>query len=229
MTDGTNPWGDRTPLNGEVDFTMMYAAHDAFSRDMHRLTIASQAGHAFTPESQAGWAMFTKQLHIHHTSEDTALWPRLRAAVSVPSEVAVLDAMEMEHAQLDPQLEHIGAAMADHNAASLADSVHTLGAGLTAHMRHEENEALPLIEKYLGPAGWAAFGQDIRKKQGGLRAGAEYLPWLLDDAPDSTQTRVLRLLPPPVRLLYRRIWAPRYRRAALPQPTTSQPPARRTW
>jgi hypothetical protein len=39
-----------------------------------------------------------KQLHIHHTGEDTSLWPRLRAAVSSAGEVAVVDAMDAEHA-----------------------------------------------------------------------------------------------------------------------------------
>jgi len=207
-----NTWHERTPLNGDVDFTMMYVAHDAFTRDLQRLASASEQGHAETPEALAAWAMFTKQLHIHHTAEDTSLWPKLRAAVSAPEEVAVLDAMEMEHAQIDPQLVRVDAAIAAHDATNLTDSVHTLAAGLAAHMQHEENEALPLIERYLGRAGWAAFGQDIRKTQGGLRGGAEYLPWVLDDAPDATKTKVLRLLPPPARLLYRRIWAPKYNR-----------------
>ena len=210
--DNDNVWRERTPLNGEVDFTMMYVAHDAFARDLHRLTVACERGQAFTPGTLAGWAMFAKQLHIHHTAEDTSLWPRLRAAVSAPEEVAILEAMNTEHAQLDPQLERVDEAIAARDAEGLVDGVHTLASGLIAHMQHEENEALPLIESYLGTEGWAAFGQDIRNTQGGIRGGAEYLPWVLDEAPDSTKTKVLRLLPAPARLLYRRVWAPRYRR-----------------
>jgi len=209
-----NAWPERTPLNGDVDFTMMYVAHDAFTRDLQRLASASEHGHAQTPEALAAWAMFSKQLHIHHSAEDTSLWPKLRATVSAPEDVAVLDAMETEHAQIDPQLERVDAAIAAHDATRLARAVHALAAGLTAHMRHEEQEALPLIERYLGPEGWAAFGQHIRKTQGGLRGGAEYLPWVLDDAPEPTKTKVLRLLPPPARLLYRLVWAPRYNRTA---------------
>jgi hypothetical protein len=122
--------------------------------------------------------------------------------------------MEMEHAQLDPVLESVEKALAEQDALQLAGGVHALAAGLSAHMRHEENRALPLIESYLGPAGWDAFGRDIRKSQGGLRGGARYLPWVLDGATPSMRANVLELLPPPARILYRRVWAPKYRRSA---------------
>jgi hypothetical protein len=186
---------ERIPLNGKVDFTMMYVAHDAFTRDVHRMAVASERGLAWTPETQAGWAMFTKQLHVHHTTEDTSLWPQLRAQPLRPDEVAILDQMETEHAQIDPELERVDRALAEHDPKRLVDSVHTLAASLMAHMRHEENEALPLIDTHLGPSGWDAFGREIRKTQGGLRGGATYLPWVLDGASLSMQADVLALLP----------------------------------
>src|SRR6478609_4048667 len=96
------------------------------------------------------------------TTEDTSLWPQLRARPLRPDEVAVLDQMEMEHAQIDPVLERVDRALAEHDAERLVESFRTLAAGLTAHMRHEENEALPLIETHLGPPGWDAFGREIR-------------------------------------------------------------------
>jgi iron-sulfur cluster repair protein YtfE (RIC family) len=203
---------DRLPLNGAVDFSMMYAAHDAFSRHLDRLIAAIERGQAGTRQTQAGWVMFTGQLHIHHTMEDTSLWPKLRAAVSGPDELAVLAAMEHEHAQLDPLLERVDAAMADADTESVARGIRALADALGAHMRHEENEALPLVESRLGPAGWAAFTQDIRKGQG-IRGAAVYLPWLFDGAPDRTRTEVLAMLPRPARFLFRRFWEPRYRRA----------------
>ncbi len=206
-----NARGDRIPLTGKVNFTMMYAAHDAFTRDLKRLTAAVEAGKTADPAVRAGWAMFKNQLHIHHTAEDTSLWPVLRGRVTRHDDVAVLDAMEDEHARIDPQLESVDKALAASDAVSLAESVQALGTGLDAHMRHEENKALPLIETFLGPDGWAAFGRAIRKTQG-IRSGAEYLPWVLDDAPIAAQAKVLGLLPPPVRLLYRLVWAPKYRR-----------------
>jgi hypothetical protein len=37
-------------------------------------------------------------LQIHHTAEDTSPWPALRQKVTRPDHVAVIDAMEAEHA-----------------------------------------------------------------------------------------------------------------------------------
>lgn len=210
MIDNTHT--DRRVLDSDVDFSMMYFAHDAFARDLDRMTTAVERGVISAPSTAARWALFAKQLHIHHTAEDVSLWPSLRAAVSTSDEVAVLDAMEDEHAELEPQLAAVEAALADRQALAAAARVRELATSLGAHMRHEENAALPLVATYLGTAGWEAFGRDIRKTQG-LRGAAVYLPWLLDGAPDTTSAKVLGLLPPPVRLLYRRVWVPRYRKS----------------
>ena len=198
----------------QVDFTMMYVAHDAFGRDLRRFASAAAQHRAETPGALATWAMFKKQLHVHHSAEDASLWPKLRAAVSAPEDVAVLDAMQAEHAQIDPRLESVDVALANHDGIGLIDGIHALAEGLADHMRHEEDAALPLVERHLGRDGWNAFGAEVRRAAGGIRAGAQYLPWVLDEASDATTAKVLRLLPPPVRVLYRRVWAPKYRRSA---------------
>jgi hypothetical protein len=52
---------------------------------------------------QAGWQLFTTQLHIHHTAEDQDLWPRMRSHLADrPDELALLQAMQDEHARIDP-------------------------------------------------------------------------------------------------------------------------------
>jgi hypothetical protein len=202
--------GSRTPIIGDVDFTMMYVAHDAFARDLRRMVSAVE-GSAVTPSARAGWAMFAYQLHVHHTAEDEALWPPLRAKVATADELAVLEEMEIEHAQLEPLLERIDIALADHDGPSLLEPVQALSAGLAAHMEHEETAALPLVAERLGVSGWREFGAHFRKTQG-LRAAADFFPWLLDEAPAASRARVLRILPPPARLLYRAVWKPRYQR-----------------
>ena len=51
-----------------------------------------------------------KFLTVHHLSEDDSLWPPLRAAAADhPDRVAVEDALEAEHAVIEPLLEAIGA------------------------------------------------------------------------------------------------------------------------
>ena len=206
-------WRRRTTRPRAVDFTMMYVAHDAFNRDLGRLLRAARAGQAHSPEAQATWAMSSRQLHTHHTAEDTSLWPRVRAVDLDAEDLAVLDAMEEEHGRLDPLLERIDAAIGRADPSALVGDLGDLSTLLAGHMRHEEEAALPVVERRIGAAGWAAFGQDVRAAQGGLKAGRQYLTWVLDGVAEPARSAVLGVLPPPVRLLLRRVWEPAYRRS----------------
>ncbi|MBF6228660.1 hypothetical protein IU470_26580 [Nocardia abscessus] len=67
-----------------IDFTIMYATHDAFRRDLTRLATAAAAGHADAPGIHAGWANFTRQLHVHHTVEDAAAIQRAVLGTPIP-------------------------------------------------------------------------------------------------------------------------------------------------
>jgi iron-sulfur cluster repair protein YtfE (RIC family) len=205
-------WSRRAAHAGEVDFTMMYVAHDAFNRDLRRLLAAARDGQGFSPAALATWQLFSRQLHTHHTAEDTALWPALRAVVETDDERALLDQMEAEHAELDPRLDRVEAALADRHPDRLVTELELLAAGLAGHMRHEEDAALPLVELRLGRSGWTAFGDEVRDQNGGLKGAALYLPWVLDSADDHVKRRVLELLPGPARLLYRG-WERKYRNA----------------
>jgi hypothetical protein len=198
---------------GQVDFTLMYVAHGAFKRDLQRLSTAVGRRRSSDPAVRAGWDTFKNQLHIHHHAEDRSLWPALRQKATGPDDVGVLDLMEAEHASIDPLLSRVDTSFAAEDQADLEASVQTLTAALTAHVEHEENQALPLVETFLGPKGWAEFRRTIGKTQG-LRGGAEFVPWMLDDTPATTRKRVLAMLPPPVRLLYRTKWRRRYARTA---------------
>jgi iron-sulfur cluster repair protein YtfE (RIC family) len=204
-------WKRRASLTGSVDFTMMYVAHDAFNRDLVRLIAAVDDGEGLSPAAIATWRSFSKQLHTHHRAEDSALWPRLYTAVTDPDEIQVLQEMEAEHGSLDPRLEQIDAAFEAGDAVALDAELKALAQGLSQHMIHEEQAALPLLERRTGTAGWEAFTREIRAQQGGLKGAAEYLPWVLDGATPETRTKVLGLLPPPARVLYRRVWEKKYR------------------
>ena len=206
-------WKRRAGLTGEVDFTMMYIAHDAFNRDLSRLVRAALEGQGLTEAAVTTWRLFAKQLHTHHNAEDRALWPRLTAVVTEAAERQILDAMEMEHASLDPRIEKIDAAISSRDQAVLVEELTALAGGLSAHMIHEESEALPLLERRLGRAGWDGFAKEIRDQQGGIRGAAEYLPWVLEGAGDRVTSKVLHMLPAPARLLYKRMWEPGYRKS----------------
>jgi iron-sulfur cluster repair protein YtfE (RIC family) len=197
-----------------IDFTMMYATHDAFRRDLGRLTAASAAGTADAPGVRAGWENFKAQLLLHHSVEDSDLWPRVRrAAAGRPSSLALLDEMEAEHARIDPLLAAVDAALAN-PAGNLAAHVAALTSALGRHLKHEEDAALPLIQAVCTSADWRAFTGEMRRRQG-LKGAAIYVPWILDGAAPAGRQRFLAALPAPVRVINRLVLEPRFRQRGL--------------
>jgi hypothetical protein len=146
-----------------LDLTLMVAFHDAFRRDLGHLARAASRRPAELDQPArrtavlAGWELFTAQLHIHHTAEDEDLWPRMRSHLADrPDELALLRAMQDEHARIDPLLEAVEGALADRDGGHqrLGDTVDELASGLHGHLGHEEREVLPLIDRSLtGPSG----------------------------------------------------------------------------
>jgi len=208
----TKDTADRTA--DAIDFTMMYVTHDAFRRDLGRFTAASAAGTADAPGVRAGWENFKAQLLLHHSVEDTHLWPRVRrAAAGRPAGLALLHEMEAEHAQIDPLLAPVDDALAG-SARNLAAHVAGLASALEWHLKHEEDAALPLIQSVCTPVDWRAFAGEMRRRQG-VKGAAIYVPWILDGAGPDGQQRFLAALPAPVRVISPLLWEPRYRQRGL--------------
>jgi iron-sulfur cluster repair protein YtfE (RIC family) len=198
----------------KFDMTAMYVGHHALRRDLGyiaRTTARIDDDPRRLLGTAYGWELFKKALHIHHQAEDEALWPAMReAAEGRPDDLALLDAMESEHAAIDPLLDAIDAAIADRDGGpqrlgNLTDALHT---SLTGHLSHEEAQALPLIQARLNEAQWQHFGQ-----VGGRLAGPDasrVVPWMLDGASEQDTAKMLAPLPEPVRLTYENEWRPAY-------------------
>ena len=200
---------------GDADLTIMLAAHEAFRRDLVRMA-HSVTAHSSDPTRQAaiqsGWETFKRQLHLHHTAEDTIIWPALRTRLSHSANAqSVLDAMEEEHQRIDPLLAAVDAEFAEANGSSLGDATAALTSELTAHLTHEERDGLPLIGVALTAAEWRSAGFKIAR-QNGLSNAGEMFAWLADGAAEDAAKATIATLPPPVRVLYRAIWNPRYHR-----------------
>jgi Hemerythrin HHE cation binding domain len=214
---------------GDADLTIMLAAHDAFRRDLTRLVRAAAAADLSDPARRrsvaAGWELFKHELHLHHTAEDEVIWPVLRPRLAHSEHaLSVLDAMEEEHERIDPLLAAVDAAFAPRRADALADVIDALVTTLTGHLAHEERDGLPLIGVALTAAEWRGTGFKIARRNG-LSEGGTMFAWMLDGAaattPATTTTpatittttpaaATLRTLPPPLRLLYRAVWKPRF-------------------
>jgi hypothetical protein len=228
---------------GDADLTIMLAAHDAFRRDLTRLARVAAAADLSDPARRqpvaAGWELFKRELHMHHTAEDELIWPALRQRLAHSQHaLSVLDAMEEEHGRIDPLLAAVDAGFAaagrggaDENLGGgadrgtagagrgadddwpgvdrLADVIDVLASTLTGHLAHEERDGLPLIGVALTAGEWRKVGFRIAR-QNGMSAGSEMFAWMLDGADHSGAAATLGQLPPPVRLLYRTVWKPRF-------------------
>ncbi len=214
---------------GDADLTIMLAAHRAFRRDLARLVRAAAVADLADPAKHqsvaAGWELFKHELHLHHTAEDELIWPVLRSRLAhSDNALSVLEAMEEEHERIDPLLAAVDAAFAQRDGAPgaarddwpgedrLADVVEILASTLTGHLAHEERDGLPLIGVALTVAEWRGVGFRIARKNG-LSGGGEMFAWMLDGVGREDAAATLGQLPPPLRLLYRAVWKPRFNKA----------------
>jgi hypothetical protein len=206
---------DRPEVSDDpIDFTGMYATHDAFRRDLDRLVAAADVGKGSATEVRGGWTNFKAQLLVHHSVEDAHLWPTLRRAVADrPRDLALTEDMVAEHAQLDPLLAAVDEAL-DGEAVDLGARSRDLSAALNHHLTHEEERALPLIQSVLTRADWRRFTSQMARRQG-VRGAAVYVPWILDGSPTAAQRRFVAALPAPLRMINRLLWQPRYRKRNL--------------
>jgi len=220
MTTGNAPTSQLTlpgqthTAEGPHDQTGMYVMHHAFRRDIDAFLAAVRA----TPVRDetvwvalaARWARFAEVLHHHHEVEDTGIWPVLVAGVEASGsaeDLATLEAMEAEHATIDPALEACRTGFAemlqhpcpDHRNA-LDVRVTAFREALLAHLRHEECDALPLLQRVMTAEQFDAAEKHARKGYP-LRLVPFLVPWVLQGLPDDARDRILTTAGPAYALI----------------------------
>jgi Hemerythrin HHE cation binding domain len=198
----------------QLDMSMMFAMHDALRRELVQVArIGRRTGDhpGQLLRAALGWELFKKFLLVHHQSEDDTLWPALRTNVAgQPDRVALADALEAEHAVIEPLLTAIDAAAADpdYGYQRFGDIVDELSVKLNGHLAHEEADGLPLIDASLTPAQWQHFAQVHGERN--LPDASRFMPWLLAGARPEVLGDILGKFPPPLLTAYREQWAPAY-------------------
>jgi hypothetical protein len=130
-------------------------------------------------------------------------------------DLALLAALEAEHAAIDPLLNAIDATLASPASGPerLGDLTEALASTLHAHLRHEEGEGLPLIDATITDEQWAYFGQESARRMG--PEAPRVFPWMLDGLDEAKTEHILRLLPEAVRATYQNEWLGAYRQLDL--------------
>ncbi len=193
--------GQTAAPEGPVDMLMMYVMHHAFRRDLAAFAVAVRS----TPVDDRRtwrllaerWSFFFQVLHHHHSGEDAGLWPALLSR-SGPDDRSTLQAMEAEHAEIDPLLESCAAGFArlaehaDEDArAALAVRVTATRESLGRHLRHEETDAMAILQRVLTEAEWRAIDEE-HFKDDDLTFGllVKMVPWVAHGVPPEHLGRI---------------------------------------
>ena len=195
--------GQAHTAEGPHDQTGMYVMHHAFRRDLNRFVEAARR----TPVEEAEvwqaleqrWHAFDDVLHHHPQIEDTAFWPMLLRhadAAGSAEDRATLEAMEAEHATIDPALQRCAEALQQMVSHPCEDHRNALDVRLTAtreallqHLEHEETVALPLLQRTMTTEEYAE-AEAAAQKGYPLRSFPFLLPWVMEELPVEAARRV---------------------------------------
>ncbi|GAA2133662.1 hemerythrin domain-containing protein [Nocardioides bigeumensis] len=196
--------GQAHVADGPHDQTGMYVMHHAFRRDLAAFESAVRNTplheDATWQALQRRWARFGEVLHHHHGIEDVAFWPVLvRHAESAADTdaLAMLQAMEDEHEQIDPGLGAVTAGFASMVEHPCADHRNALDVHVTAtraalleHLVHEESDALPFLQQVMTTEEYAACEKAAQEGYP-LKLVPFLVAWAFDGVPDDVATRFL--------------------------------------
>ena len=202
MTTTTTEWPEQLTLPGQtaahpgpIDMTMMYVMHHAFRRDL--AAFATAAGSTPAADRRAWramaqrWGLFATALHHHHSGEDAGLWPALMDRADAEGR-ATLEAMEAEHSEIDPILQACESGfrrLAEHPdedvRAALAVRLVAGKERLAEHLRHEETEAIALVQELLTPEEWETITKEHFDADITFGEIVKLVPWVAHGLPDA--------------------------------------------
>jgi hypothetical protein len=202
-----------------TDVHDMLVAHRAFRREF---TLAPRIVRDVAPGDTARAALVADHttlildgLHLHHSSEDELLWPKL---LDRCPPAALVQRMEAQHERVEHHTERLRTALRRWRVEArpavteeVASTLDALRDALLEHLDEEEARILPLAARYVTQAEWDQLGQHglgrMKKSELPIMFGM-----VLEEATPEETAELLSLVPAPVRLLTRFVFLPRYRR-----------------
>ncbi|KJK36655.1 hypothetical protein UK23_42005 [Lentzea aerocolonigenes] len=162
--------------------------------------------------------MMAGLLHHHHVGEDEMLWPKLLERVG-GMDTELVQRMEQQHEVVGGALERVEQllpkwrAQADQETRDeLAEVLEGMSKALNEHLADEENHVLPLVSVYITQAEWDALGKNGASSMPKGAKGFDTIGMILQDATPEERQGFLKILPAPIRLLYKLVGAGIHRR-----------------
>ncbi len=205
-------------LDGPADTRIMGIVHSALRRDLERSRTVLAAGEV--PDARRavlaehlGWMM--DFLHSHHEGEDLGLYPLVRSKDATLGQI--LDSMNSEHEAIVPAMDEVrkaaGSWVRDPAAASrVLAAIDALDAVLSPHLKHEEEEMMPLVARAVTEREWREWDQVTNVGPKSNRQLAFEGHWLIDNAAAADREAVVHLVPPVPRFFLVNLMGGPYRR-----------------
>jgi deazaflavin-dependent oxidoreductase (nitroreductase family) len=141
------------------------------------------------------FALFAGVLHKHHTGEDAGLWPLLAER---GADRSTLDALEAEHAVIDPLLADCRAGLAalaegrggTAERDALAARITDLRDALDGHLAHEESDGMAQVQAHLTQADWEWLDREHFAPQYGPRDVVPTLGWVMAGLPPEAEQHI---------------------------------------
>lgn len=164
-------------------------------------------------------------LHMHHETEDMALWDRLTSrdpgcAVHVDQMRAQHAAVAAQLARIEPQLEPWVSSADPALGESFAQAIEELRDTLTAHLGQEEDDIMPVAGAVLSQQEWDWMEEHTRatlaahRKELGNDVMALQAGLLINSVPAGERREWMRAnVPAPIRVLYALLLKRQYDRA----------------
>lgn len=209
--------GQHAAPDGPVDLNSMYVMHHAFRRDLAAFrTAAAEAPVSDRTRWRAlarRWTLFATALHHHHAAEDAGLWPLLRERVAGSGDTRaadVLEAMQAEHARIDPLLDEATDAfrrLAEEGGegvrAALRRSLDATAELLDGHLGHEERDAMAILQRHLTEEDWLRLEREHFRPAYSPREIVAVVPWAVAGLPAEVRRRALAAGGPVMGVLWR--------------------------
>ncbi len=204
---------------GPADTAMMGIVHSALRRDLDRTAVvlaadpAAGAAQRQAVAAHIDWMMHF--LHSHHSGEDDGLWPLVRSLD--PSAGDLLDQMDADHVRIASKVDALTAAGRQYGVDGSPQTRDTLAQALAAlrevldpHLRREEDEMMPVVEKTLTHGQWEAFNQQFYIKPKSKKQLGQEGHWLIDSIDPAGYQVVVGNVPPVPRFILLKVFAKPY-------------------
>jgi hemerythrin-like domain-containing protein len=198
----------------------MVVAHRVFRRELRLIPqLVREVGPGDTARAAViadHGRLILKGLHLHHSSEDLLLWPKLLERCTPDAEL--VHRMEEQHERVHAALELLGPVLDRWQAEArpavseeVAAGFDALRTALVEHLDEEEREILPLAARHLTQSEWDEMGE-----HGSKQMSMSELPIMFGAVVEETtpeeRAHILGIVPLPVRLLLKTVFAKQYSR-----------------